>query len=132
MKTPSQDAQGHWYELLSGTKQQENEVIQPSILKVKLPRNRKLQRYCRKLRKQGLDEATIQMYKRSNQLSQQQQQQQHNQVNDIEMEDIIPLNDITVSVNLCMNFHICLLRSYNLIMIIFFRHYQVHIILSIF
>ncbi|CAF3277738.1 unnamed protein product, partial [Rotaria sp. Silwood2] len=94
IKTPSQDAQGRWYDLLSPTQvltgqEQTTTTTSISNIKKKQPRNRKLQRYCRKLRKQGLDEATILMYKRSNQLE---QQQQH-QTEDVEMEEIIPLND---------------------------------------
>ncbi|CAF4133881.1 unnamed protein product, partial [Rotaria sp. Silwood2] len=73
IKTPSQDAQGHWGDLLSPTQvltgqEQKTTTTTISNIKKKQPRNRKLQRYCRKLRKQGLDEATILMYKRSNQL----------------------------------------------------------------
>ena len=103
LKTPSQDAQGRWFELLSpaqvltgqeqaSTAMATNKIVTTTTSKIKKkrPRNRKFQRYWRKLRKQGLDEATIQMYKRANQLEEQ------NQLQDIEMEEIIPLNDTAI------------------------------------
>ncbi|CAF3704739.1 unnamed protein product [Rotaria sp. Silwood1] len=64
-KTPSQDAQGRWGDLLSPTQVLTGHEPTTSVvskIKKKQPRNRKLQRYCRKLRKQGVDKATIQMY----------------------------------------------------------------------
>ncbi|CAF3440752.1 unnamed protein product, partial [Rotaria sp. Silwood2] len=58
LKTPSQDAQGRWYDLLSPTQVltgQEQITTTTTISKKrkKQSRNRKLQRHSRKLRKQG-------------------------------------------------------------------------------
>ncbi|CAF2717694.1 unnamed protein product [Rotaria sp. Silwood2] len=100
-KTPSQDAQGRWYELLSPTQVLTGQNLATTATvaaatttttlalnsKKKKSRNRKLQRYSRKLRKQGVDKATIEMYKRSNGL------RQKHQAQDMETEEIIPLND---------------------------------------
>ncbi|CAF1154105.1 unnamed protein product [Rotaria magnacalcarata] len=89
IKTHSEDAQGCSYELQSSTKvltEQEQRLVTPTTIKKKKVRNRKLQRYWRKLRKQGLDEATIRMYKLAHQL------QEQDQIHDVEMEEIISLN----------------------------------------
>ncbi|CAF3414708.1 unnamed protein product [Rotaria socialis] len=90
IQTPSQDAQGRWYDLLSPTQiltGQQPTTTAASEKKKKQPCNRKLRRYQRKLRKQGLDDATIRMYTLSNQL------QEQDQAQDVDMEEIIPLND---------------------------------------
>ncbi|CAF4111434.1 unnamed protein product [Rotaria sp. Silwood2] len=79
IKTPSQDAQGRWYDLLSPTQVltgQEQTTTTTTISKIK---------------KEQPHEATILMYKRANQLKQKQKQQ--DQTEDVEMEEIIPLND---------------------------------------
>ncbi|CAM4987741.1 unnamed protein product, partial [Rotaria socialis] len=97
IQTPSQDAQGRWYDLLSPTQILTGQQPPPppttttttttSEKKKKQPCNRKLRRYQRKLHKQGLDDATIRMYTLSNQL------QEQDQAQDVDMEEIIPLND---------------------------------------
>ncbi|CAF4998278.1 unnamed protein product [Rotaria sp. Silwood1] len=89
-KTPSQDAQGRWGDLLSPTQVLTGHEPTTSVvskIKKKQPRNRKLQRYCRKLRKQGVDKATIQMYERTALLEQQDASR------NMDMEQTVPLND---------------------------------------
>ncbi|CAF0985688.1 unnamed protein product [Rotaria sordida] len=83
--------------LISSTEavQAQQTTTTTSTVKKKQPRNRRLQRYCRKLRKQGLDETTIQMYKRASQLEQ--TKQHPDQIEDVEMEEIIHRNDATTS-----------------------------------
>lgn len=104
------DNQGRWHELLSPTQvltgQEEkattktmNKTVKTSGIRKKRARNRKFQRYWRKLRRQGMNEATIQMYKRANQL------QQHDQMQGVEMEEVIALND-TAETQVCYLFEV--------------------------
>ncbi|CAF4352455.1 unnamed protein product [Rotaria sp. Silwood2] len=94
MKTPSQDAQGQWYNLLSPTQvltgQELTTTGAVSKRKKKQQWNRKLQRYWRKLQRQGVDKATIQMYKRTAFLRQKDESQ------NIDMEVTVPLNDTQI------------------------------------
>jgi hypothetical protein len=110
IKASSESTQGDQSELLSrtqvltGPKQATTSAIATlaAITKRKHPRNRRLQRYWRKLRHQHVDEKTIQKYKkRLNQQrrQQQQQQQQQEQIQDVEMEESIPCNDTMETTN---------------------------------
>jgi hypothetical protein len=69
----------------------------------KKPRNRKLQRYARKLRKQGENESNIQNYKRAN------KQQAHEQIHDEGIHEIIPLNGAMETTNDSMSPRVCAL-----------------------
>ncbi|CAF4772269.1 unnamed protein product, partial [Rotaria sp. Silwood2] len=88
IKTPSQDAQGRWYELLSPTQvltgqQQQQEPEQPQEhdkveKKKKCRGDRKAQRRRRRLRRKGLCADT--MTKNGDQELNVQQQEQHDQI----------------------------------------------------
>ncbi|CAF4079492.1 unnamed protein product [Rotaria sp. Silwood2] len=102
LKTPSQDAQGRWYELLSPaqvlTEQQQPLATTTTTIKKK-PRNRKLQRYWRKLRKQRINETTIRKLKRSKKRERQQTREQRPTIHEEHHEEIILLNDTVETPN---------------------------------
>ncbi|CAF3901534.1 unnamed protein product, partial [Rotaria sordida] len=82
LKNPSQDAQGHWYELLSPTQVLTGQQQQPQEhgdekKKKKCRGNRRAQRLRRRLRQQGIDPDTI--TELVNQRINPQQQEQHDE-----------------------------------------------------
>ena len=107
-KTPSQDGQGRWYELLSPTQVltgQESILLQPPMKKK--PRNRRLQRYWRKLRRQRVGKKMMKRYKHEHR--QQQQQQQQEKIQEVDMEETIPLNETMNITNESMETEVCLI-----------------------
>ncbi|CAF4817519.1 unnamed protein product, partial [Rotaria sp. Silwood2] len=100
IKTPSQDAQGRWYELLSPTQvltgqQQQQEPEQPQEhdkveKKKKCRGDRKAQRRRRRLRRKGLCADT--MTKNGDQELNVQQQEQHDQIIEEDISNKIQVN----------------------------------------
>ncbi|CAF1554403.1 unnamed protein product, partial [Rotaria sordida] len=91
LKNPSQDAQGHWYELLSPTQvltgqQQQPQEYGEEKKKKKCRGNRRAQRLRRRLRQQGIDPDTITQL--VNQRINSQQQEQHDEA--IQNDQILP------------------------------------------
>ena len=84
------DGQGRWYELLS-PRQVLTEQGQQQDMKIQ--RNRKLQRYRRKLRKRGLTDETISMCMNLNHSSQEEQSNGNEEISDEEEQEVIALND---------------------------------------
>jgi hypothetical protein len=146
IKTPSQEAQGHRYELLLSTPVLSGQTPPPppprtprtttaaaaagaSVTKKKTLRDRKAQRYRRKLRKQRFNQRDIQMHMLR---YRQQQQQQQEQIHQEDMEEMSPLNDTMATTNKSANYQVCYLISNNChsfhFYFLFIRHYQVHII----
>lgn len=113
IKTSNESTQGHPYKLGSRTQvlteqKQTTTTAATASTKRKQPRNRRLQRYWRKLRRQNIDETTIQKYKkRINRQRQQQQQQEQEQIQNVEMEEIFPLNDTMGTNNELVHQQVC-------------------------
>jgi hypothetical protein len=99
VSTPLQDGQGHCYNLLSPTQVLTGQQLPPQQqqIKKKSRGQRKLQRYRKKFRKQGLDEETIaerirDISTKSN-IPTDEQADDFSVLNEVTMEEIVPLND---------------------------------------
>ncbi|CAF4632549.1 unnamed protein product [Rotaria sp. Silwood2] len=96
-KTPSQDGQGRWYELLSptqvltGQQQQETHMGEQPIKKKKCRGDRKAQRRRRRLRQKGVYPET--MTRNGDQELDVQQLEQHDQIIEEDLADKMQVNE---------------------------------------